>query len=118
MWGGFLGGPPTEKGVVKETKGETEYCIVCLATMRFFLFLSYKHANIMVVAQIINAANVLIPSFIKADSSNLPPIDCLTLDDFFSTDHRYVLKEGRNEKMQRAMSESYGDGWLCSVTER
>ena len=63
----------------------------------------------MAVTQIINAANVLIPSFIKADSSNLPPIDCLTLHDFFSTDHRYVSNEGRNEKMQRAMSESYGD---------
>ena len=61
----------------------------------------------MPVAQRNNAANALIPCFIKADSSNLPPIDCLTLHDLFSTDHRYVSEEEMNEKMQRAMSESY-----------
>jgi len=77
----------------------------------------------MPVAQRNNAANALIPCFIKADSSNLPPIDCLTLHDLFSTDHRYVSEEEMNEKTQRAMSESYGDSavgyvTVCSVTER
>jgi len=54
----------------------------------------------MAVSQIINVANVLIPTFIKADSSNLPPLARITDMSRFS-------KEGRNEKMQRAMSESY-----------
>ena len=57
----------------------------------------------MAVAQIINAANFLIPSFIKPDSSNLPLIECLTLHDFFSKDHIYVSKEGRDEKMCTAV---------------
>ena len=77
----------------------------------------------MPVAQGNNPANVLIPCFIKGDSSNLPPIDCISLHDFFSTDHRYVSEEGMNEKMQRAISESYvnsavGYVTVCSVTER